>query len=309
MKLVTYIRDRKPRLGLKLDDRLLDLADANQAFISSLPEDEHKHTGFKLPTDMLTFLQAGDEALQTTLAIVDWYQKEQDNLAGALDTLEFSATKITAPLTNPGKIIAVGLNYLDHCREQNIEIPKKPILFAKYPSAIIGPGDSITWPADLTEQVDYEAELAVIIGQQAYQVPAERADQFIAGYTIVNDVSARDLQFGDGQWVRGKSLDTFCPMGPALVTRDEITDPQNLDISCWVNESLMQKSNTSLMIFNIQDLIEFITQGITLNPGDVICTGTPHGVGAFRKPPVFLKPKDVLKVSIEALGELENPVS
>jgi 2-keto-4-pentenoate hydratase/2-oxohepta-3-ene-1,7-dioic acid hydratase in catechol pathway len=307
MKLVAYEKDRGNRLGLMLGEGVLDLANAFQALKAS-SQGGDEFADFVMPADMLSFLQSGEEATQAARATLEWYQRQEGQLTAQLETLDVSTLNLRPPLPNPGKIVCVGLNYLDHCMEQNIEIPQKPVLFAKFPSSVIGTGDPITWPAGLTDQVDYEAELAVIIGRKARQVLAEQAYAVVAGYTIVNDVSARDLQFGDGQWVRGKSLDTFCPMGPALVTRDEIPDPQDLNVQCWVDTTLMQNSNTRLMIFKIPELIEFITRGTTLYPGDVICTGTPDGVGAFRKPPIFLEAGNTVKVAIETLGELINPV-
>jgi 2-keto-4-pentenoate hydratase/2-oxohepta-3-ene-1,7-dioic acid hydratase in catechol pathway len=206
----------------------------------------------------------------------------------------------------PSKILAVGLNYADHCREQGVERPKVPVLFAKYPTSLTGHGSEIVWEEELTRKVDYEAELGVVIGTRARHVQASAALQNIFGYTIVNDVSARDLQFGDGQWVRGKSLDSFCPMGPCIVTADEIPDPHSLGIRCRVNGAILQDSKTSEMIFRIPELIAFITQGITLEPGDVIATGTPAGVGVFRKPPRFLADGDEVAVEIDGNGALRN---
>ncbi|MCX7857100.1 MAG: fumarylacetoacetate hydrolase family protein [Deltaproteobacteria bacterium] len=211
------------------------------------------------------------------------------------------------PVVNaPSKIIGIGLNYLDHIVESHGRLPKSPIIFAKYPNALIGHKDFIVWSRRVTEKVDYEAELAVIIGKRAKSVTSDEAYEVIAGYTCANDVSARDLQFGDGQWTRGKSLDTFCPLGPYMVTRDEIKDPQNLSIRTILNGRIVQESNTSKMIFGIKDLIAFISRHMTLFPGDVILTGTPAGVGAFRKPPRFLVDGDEIIISIESIGDLIN---
>jgi 2-keto-4-pentenoate hydratase/2-oxohepta-3-ene-1,7-dioic acid hydratase in catechol pathway len=215
---------------------------------------------------------------------------------------------LAPPILNPSKIICVGQNYYHHCREQGVEPPKRPILFAKYPSSVIGFGETITWSPENSTQVDYEAELAVVIKRRGRNILAQDASQYIAGYTILNDVSARDAQFGDGQWVRGKSFDTFCPLGPALVTPDEVGDPHTLGIRCRLNGVSMQDSNTEQLIFKIPELIAYISQTSTLLPGDIITTGTPPGVGAFRKPPVFLKDGDVVEVEIDKLGQLRNPV-
>jgi 2-keto-4-pentenoate hydratase/2-oxohepta-3-ene-1,7-dioic acid hydratase in catechol pathway len=181
-------------------------------------------------------------------------------------------------------------------------------MFVKFPTAVIGPGEAITWPEGASSKVDYEAELAVVIGRRARNVAAAQAYDVIAGYTIANDVSARDVQFSDGQWVRGKSFDTFCPLGPYLLTADEVENPHGLRIRCILNGRVLQDSSTDQLIFDIPTLVEFISRTSTLLPGDVICTGTPDGVGVFRDPPVFLKPGDLVEVEIEKLGKLSNPV-
>lgn len=222
--------------------------------------------------------------------------------------LEEAALEVTAPVVRPGKIVCVGLNYHDHARESNLPVPERPLLFAKWANAVVGPGEAVRIPPG-SSQVDYEAELGVVIGRRTRRVSAEEALDYVAGYTCINDVSARDFQFSDGQWIRGKAQDTFCPMGPYLVTADEVADPGRLRIRCLVNGSVVQDSSTAEMIFGVRELIAFISQGITLEPGDVIATGTPHGVGFARKPPLFLKPGDVVTVEIERLGSLTNPVA
>lgn len=215
---------------------------------------------------------------------------------------------LRAPIPRPGKIIAVGLNYRDHSVEAGAKnLPKTPILFAKFTTSISGPGDPIVIPAS-DPQVDYEAELAVVIGKKGKAIAAGKAFESVAGYMPLNDVTARAWQFADKQWVRGKSPDTFCPIGPWLTTRDEIPDPHALSICARVNGATVQNSNTSKMIFRIPELIEFISAAITLEPGDIIATGTPEGVGVFRNPPVFLKTGDIVEVEIEKLGVLRNPV-
>jgi 2-keto-4-pentenoate hydratase/2-oxohepta-3-ene-1,7-dioic acid hydratase in catechol pathway len=211
------------------------------------------------------------------------------------------------PIERPGKIVCVGLNYRDHAEEQGVALPEAPLLFAKWQNALIGPGEPIVVPP-LVTKCDYEAELGVVIGTRAKDVSAENALEAVAGYICVNDVSARNLQFADGQWTRGKSPDTFCPVGPALVPRDEIADPQNLAIRAVLNGETMQASTTANMVFGVADLIAYITQTITLEPGDLIATGTPAGVGAFREPAVFMQPGDEITIEIEGLGSLTNPV-
>jgi 2-keto-4-pentenoate hydratase/2-oxohepta-3-ene-1,7-dioic acid hydratase in catechol pathway len=216
--------------------------------------------------------------------------------------------RLHAPIARPGKIIAIGLNYEDHAAETGAEIPEKPVVFAKYPNTVIGPGEPIRIPP-ITEQVDYEAELAVIIGRRTKGVSAAEALEHVFGYTNANDVSSRDLQFSEGgQWTRSKSIDTFCPLGPYLVTRDEVPDPQNLYIRAILNGEVVQDGTTSRMIFPVAELVSFLSQGMMLEPGDVIITGTPPGVGMARDPQLWMKPGDEVSIEIEGLGTLTNPV-
>jgi 2-keto-4-pentenoate hydratase/2-oxohepta-3-ene-1,7-dioic acid hydratase in catechol pathway len=302
MKLLTFETDGSARLGIVVDQWVADVAAAaGQAGIGRLAE----------VRDMLTFLRDGGTAIDDAGRLLDALEGETAaghvqhlTAQGLLHPLE--GLKLMAPVPNPSKVVAIGLNYRDHAREQGAPIPERPIIFAKFPTSVIGPGDAITWDPALTQQVDYEAELAVVIGRTARNVGEENAISFVAGYTCGNDVSARDLQFGDRQWVRGKSLDTFCPLGPVLVTPDEISDPQRLSIRAVLNDEVVQDSRTSEMIFGVRELIAFSSRAFTLLPGDVILTGTPHGVGVFRKPPVFLKEGDRIAVEIEKIGRLEN---
>lgn len=282
MKLVRFSLGESIRLGLIHENGVIDLTRAS---------DGH------LPADMLTFLQQGEAALNIARQLEH----------SATPDAALSEVKLLAPIANPSKVVAIGLNYMDHCREQKVEPPKAPLIFTKFSTSIIGPGETIRWDPALTKQVDFEAELAVVMGRTARNVPEAEALDYVAGYTICHDVSARDLQFSDGQWVRGKSLDTFCPLGPYLVTADEIPDPHALVIRCTVNETVLQNSNTSEMIFRIPYLIAYITRAFTLLPGDVITTGTPDGVGVFRNPKIFLKDGDVVTIEIERLGQLINP--
>ena len=214
--------------------------------------------------------------------------------------------RFAPPISRPSKIIGIGLNYMDHIREGSAGIPEIPMVFAKFQNSLVGHGGTITWTPSLTKQVDFEAELAIVIGKTLHECPEERVLEGIFGYTCANDVSARDIQFGDGQWVRGKSLDTFCPLGPWIVTSDEIRDPHSLNIRCLLNGRIMQDGNTEQMLFKIPRLISFLSKNFTLIPGDIILTGTPSGVGCFREPPVFLKDGDVIAVEIEKVGRLEN---
>jgi 2-keto-4-pentenoate hydratase/2-oxohepta-3-ene-1,7-dioic acid hydratase in catechol pathway len=208
-------------------------------------------------------------------------------------------------IERPGKIVAIGLNYMDHARESGMEPPSKPLVFCKFTTSVIGDGDEIRIPRGLTERVDWEVELAVVIDKEAREVPEQDALSYVRGYTVANDVSARDLQFSDVQWVRAKSLDTFCPLGSELV---QVEDPQNLRVTTKVNGELLQDSNTSQMIFGVAELISFCSHSFTLEPGDVILTGTPWGVGEFMDPKRSLKHGDVVEVEVEGVGRLTNPV-
>jgi 2-keto-4-pentenoate hydratase/2-oxohepta-3-ene-1,7-dioic acid hydratase in catechol pathway len=207
----------------------------------------------------------------------------------------------------PQKIVCIGLNYRDHAEEQGVALPERPLLFAKWPNTLIGNGDAIRIPA-ISQQVDYEAELGVVIGRRARGVSADGALEFVEGYVVANDVSGRDLQFADGQWVRGKSLDTFLPVGD-LIPVDDVPDPQVLGIRAILNGEVMQDSSTSNMVFGVAEIVAFVSQGITLEPGDLIITGTPAGVGAFRKPQVWLAPGDEITIEIDGVGSITNPVA
>lgn len=219
--------------------------------------------------------------------------------AYALDAVEY------LPAVNPSKIIAIGRNYYDHAIEGGDEPPKSPLMFTKFLNSLTAHNAKVTLHA-ISEKIDFEAELAVVIGKKASKVSEADALDYVFGYSCLNDVSARDLQFADGQWVRGKGLDGFCPVGPFITTKDEIADPQALKIEGILNGEVMQSSNTSKMIFKVAYLIHYITQAITLEPGDVIATGTPEGVGVFRTPPVLLKDGDMFAVVIEKVGTLRN---
>ena len=291
MRLVRYERnDGVTRLGALTEKGVIDLhAAARAAGIAS-----------ESFTDMSVFLAAGDSAAQEARKLMQGAAKSS--------VVPLADVRLRTPVPYPGKIIAVGLNYRDHAIESRAkEPPKTPIIFAKFTTSISGPGDSIVIPAD-DPQVDYEAEMAVVIGRKGKAIPAARAFDYVAGYMPLNDVSARAWQFADKQWVRGKSCDTFCPTGPYLTTRDDVPNPHALSIQARVNGTVLQDSNTSKMIFQVPHLIEFISASITLEPGDIIATGTPEGVGAFRTPPLFLKPGDIVEVEIEGLGVLRNPV-
>jgi acylpyruvate hydrolase len=233
-------------------------------------------------------------------------------LEKSLNDFTQSAVKLTdvtlyAPIPNAGKILCVGLNYMDHAKEMNFAIPDHPVLFAKFNNALNGHGRPIL-DDGTSEAIDYEAEMAFVIGQRAYKVSEETALDYVAGYITANDVTARDIQNADSQWVRGKSLDSFCPLGPWLITKDEVPDPHNLAICCRVNGVTLQESNTNQLIFKIPFLVSFLSQGLTLEPGDIVLTGTPSGIGYARNPRVLLQPGDVVEIEIEKVGLLKNTV-
>jgi 2-keto-4-pentenoate hydratase/2-oxohepta-3-ene-1,7-dioic acid hydratase in catechol pathway len=221
-------------------------------------------------------------------------------------SISLDHVKYAPVVTRPSKIIALGLNYKDHAEESKGNLPEAPLVFAKFPNSLIGHNDEIIWDVNVTRKVDFEAELAVIIGKSIYDCPEDEAMDAVFGYTCANDVSARDLQFGDGQWVRGKSLDSFCPLGPWVVTADELPDPHSLKIRCILNGRIMQDSHTGLMIFRLPEIISFLSRHFTLFPGDIILTGTPSGVGAFRDPSVYMENGDEVVVEIERVGRLVN---
>jgi len=290
MRLVTYAANDG-------DSQLGALTEYGVVALSAVARD------LSLPRGIFASMSSWLEAAQPRLV-------DSAKLAAHASTsaLPRSAVRLLPPVPRPGKIVAIGLNYKDHSIESGAAAPpKSPIIFAKFTTSIAGPEDSIVIPVG-DPNVDYEAELAVVIGRRGKAIPAAHAFDYVAGYMPLNDVSARVWQFGDKQWVRGKSCDTFCPTGPYLTTLDEVPDPHALAIHARVNGVTMQDSHTSRMIFRVPELIEFTSASITLEPGDIIATGTPEGVGAFRKPPVFLKHGDVVEVEIEKLGVLRNLV-
>jgi 2,4-didehydro-3-deoxy-L-rhamnonate hydrolase len=284
MKLVTYKSNGAgAQLGVLVDGKVINLAEAS---------------GGRVSNDMRSFIEMGEPALKLAQEI---------SAKGGVNGVPLGDVKLMAPISNPSKLIAIGLNYMDHVRETGAKVPTIATMFTKYTTSIIGPGDEIRWDPALTQKVDWEAELAVVISKRASKVKEEDAFEYIIGYMNCHDVSARDLQSERGdQWIMGKSLDTFGPLGPYLVTKDEIPDPNNLDIKCIVNGTAMQDSNTREMIFKVPYLIAYLSRAITLLPGDVITTGTPDGVGLARKPSIFLKHGDVVTVEVEGLGQLTN---
>ena len=230
-----------------------------------------------------------------------------ERISGLDDPGEEMAVRLGPPVASPSKLICLGKNYAEHAREGHFEPPEKPLLFAKAPSALNGPRDPVVLPRS-SGQVDWEVELALVIGREGKRIPKDEAFDYIAGYAVMNDVSGREAQFGDGQWFRGKSFDTFAPMGPALVTPDEIGDVANLRLTATVDGETMQTGNTRDLIFDIPYLLNYISADITLLPGDVVSTGTPAGVGIFRDPPITLQPGNVVECRVEGIGSLINPI-
>jgi len=291
----------KQRLGLAVGDSVCDVAELARAVKASGGDPP----SWLLDADnTLDVIRRGAPALAEIAVLLNGNQSASglgQAIAYSLESIEF------LPAVYPCKIMAIGRNYVDHAIEGGAAPPEAPLLFNKLPNSLSAHNAPIVLPP-ISTKVDYEAELAVVIGRKAKRVTEVEALGYIFGYTLINDVSARDLQFGDGQWTRGKGLDTFAPLGPFITTRDEIKDVQALKIDGRLNGEVMQSSNTGKMIFKVAYLVSYLSQGMTLQPGDVIATGTPEGVGIFRDPPVLLKAGDVFEVEIEGLGTLRNPV-
>jgi len=281
MKLVTFTQGGSTRIGVLNGDAIVDLSAAAP----------------NLPREMCAFLAAGADALAAA--------KQAASSTSAQIALK--DVRLEAPILRPPKILAVGLNYKDHIAETGNKTPEVPMIFNKQSTAVNRPNGEIHLPR-VSEQLDYEGEFAIVIGRYCRHVPKNRADEVIVGYTIVNDVSVRDWQRRVPTFTMGKSWDTHCPLGPCITTADEVGDPHTLDLKTWVNGELRQHSNTSQLLFNCFDLVEHLSTVFTLEPGDIISTGTPGGVAAAMKPPKWLKPGDVVKIAIEKLGELENRV-
>jgi len=251
----------------------------------------------------------GEPALAAARESLDFMARRPPVPVGQQIVYSLDAVRLLAPIPHPGKILCSGINYTSHAEENpGAKMPTDPFFFSKLPSAVIGPGEPIVLPGQ-SRQVDYEVEFAVVIGKKMKGAPESDVMSHIFGYTILHDVSARDVQFKDNQITLGKNFDTFCPLGPCIVTTDELRDPGNVKLRSFVNDKLMQDGTTADWVFPLPTLLSRLSQVMTLEPGDVVSTGTPAGVGAFRKPPVFLKPGDVCRLEIEGIGLLENPVS
>ena len=281
-KFMTYIKEEKTCIGAVRGDEIIDISDL-----------------FNNPKDLLPLVQAGEAGVQ---------KSAQALLEGNRKRIKLKDVKLCAPIKTPAKIVAIGLNYIDHCHESGLAVPEKPVVFTKHTNTITGPNDDVCWRTEITTEVDYEVELGVIIGKKSSRVSREDALEHVFGYSVVNDVSARDLQLGGGagQWDLGKSLDTFCPWGPVIVTRDEIPDPQNIDVRLRLNGEIRQESNTRNMIFSVANLVSYLSQYMTLIPGDLIATGTPPGVGMGMDPKSYMTDGDICETEIDGIGTLRN---
>ncbi len=280
MKLVTFTYKNLTNIGAVVDNKVVDSS-----------------SSINIPDNMLDFLSAGEDAIEAM----------QNLIESGYNRIPLTDIKLLAPVPRPGKFLGIGLNYADHIEETKREKPEYPLFFTKQSTCVIADGDAIHRPL-VSEKLDYEGELAFVIGKRCKHVSLENAHQVIAGYTIVNDVSVRDWQIRSPTWTLGKSFDTHGPMGPWIVTSDELKDPHNLTIKTWIDDELRQDSNTKHMLFNCFEMVEYLSKAMTLEPGDVISTGTPSGVGVKMKPRGYMKPGQTVKIEIEGIGVLTNPV-
>jgi 2-keto-4-pentenoate hydratase/2-oxohepta-3-ene-1,7-dioic acid hydratase in catechol pathway len=313
MKLVTYEVAKALHLGVGQGESVVDVAAAYGTIAKGRIGDAKLAGAAEVlrklgrpPQDMIELLGLGEKYRKALGVVVASAEALGKKAAKGL-VVPLRTARLRAPVAHPKKITCIGLNYADHAREGGQEPPPAPIFFLKSHNTICGPDNAIKLPPNST-QVDYEAEFAVVIGKRGTRIPESEAHKYVAGYTVLHDVSARDMQFSDKQWYRGKSCDTFAPTGPWIVTPDEIPDPDNLRISLTLNGETMQDSNTSNLIFKVPFLISYLSQSVTWEVGDLISTGTPPGVGFARKPPVFLKAGDTVSVTVEGIGTLTNPV-
>lgn len=287
MRFVQFEESGKSRVGVEVE--------AGGDFVDLCGSDQ------TIPDTTLKLIEGGTDLLQKAQKVVESSDRR---------VVKRADVKLLSPITNPQKVLCIGMNYRDHCTEQNYPIPTEPVIFSKFASAIIGPNDDVAYP-ELTEALDWEVELTVVIGKGGKNIKEADAMSHVFGYTVAHDVSARDwqMQKNGKQWLLGKTMDDFCPLGPAIVTPDALSDPHKLGLRCRVNGETMQESNTEQLIFKTASLIQFISQFITLTPGDIILTGTPPGVGVFRKPdPVYLKRGDVVECEIDEIGTIRNRI-
>ncbi len=308
MRLVTFAVNGAPRLGAQLAEHIVDLPGTYAAWLRSRGRSARETLGLHaFPTSMLGFLQAGEPAMEAARRALA-FAAEPETLAALTHVgLAHPTVEFLPPVPRPGKIICLGLNYRGHVAEMGRELPQYPMIFARFANSLVGHRQPIVLPA-VSAMVDYEAEMVIVMGRAGKDIPPEAAFDHIAGYTIFNDVSVRDYQRRTSQFLQGKTFDGSGPLGPALVTADEVRDPQALDITLYLNGKVMQQGNTADFIFDIPTLVHYLSQIMTLEPGDLIATGTPAGVGFAREPHVFLKPGDRVQIEIGELGVLENNV-
>ncbi|MEH7118974.1 fumarylacetoacetate hydrolase family protein [Neobacillus vireti] len=307
MKLITFAREGVSRVGVVEGRNVIDLNLAYQSFLESEGQLRYQQIAEAyVPADMNGLLQGGKESLEKAEEAVQYALKNKEDKGRKL-VLTIDEVKVEAPVPNPGKMICVGHNYREHIMEMGREIPEYPVVFAKFANTVIGPQDDIPF-FPVSDQLDYEAEFAFVIGKRARNVSQEDALDYVAGYTIVNDVTYRDIQRRTLQWLQGKTVEGSAPMGPWLITTDELTNPSGLDVVLTVNGEERQKTNTANLVFSVPYLVEFLSNLMTLEPGDVILTGTPGGVGVAMNPQTFLKDGDVVKIEIDQIGSLENTV-
>jgi acylpyruvate hydrolase len=312
MRLVTYQREGHLRIGAQLDGQIIDLNRAYQAALRHIGKtDELAVADMRVPPDMIGLLSGGETSFRAAEQAVTFVKERlaagDNSLSPGGIMYASEQVSLLSPVLRPSKVICLGLNYRDHAAEAGMAIPEYPILFHKVAGSLIGHRQPIVLPR-ISDKIDYEGELAIIIGRRGKYIIEDEALSFVAGYAAANDVSARDLQFRTSQWTTGKMLDTFGPLGPALVTSDEVPDPNNLSIRTILNGEVMQDGNTADMIFRVPSIVSYISQIVTLEPGDVIMTGTPPGIGNARSPQVFLKAGDTITIDIERLGTLTNPI-
>ncbi len=305
MRLVSFLWRQTDRVGAVWRQWVVDLPRAQKALGERLPL-----TDRRVPMRMLPFLEGGSPVLRAARrALRETTRLGRNSPLFRRVAHRLESVRLLAPIPRPRKnIICLGANYSDHALETGRAVPPHPVFFTKAPTAVVGPGEAITYHR-CVRYLDYEVELALVVGKRGRDIARQDAYKHIAGYTILNDVSERGLQRRHEQWFKGKSLDTFAPMGPSLVTRNQVPDPNNLDLELRVNGELRQRSNTRNMVFKIPELVEHVSSGMTLDPGDIVSTGTPAGVGFTRVPPQYLKPGDIVEARIQRIGVLRNPVS
>lgn len=309
MKLITFSYEGiKKRVGALVNEKVIDLHVAYRSLLTAEGKIRAKEIAHAfVPKDMTGFLQGGNESVKLAEKAIE-YALEQISFNDYRLIYNLDEVKVEAPVPAPGKMICVGHNYREHILEMGRELPAYPVVFAKFANTIIGPHDDIPF-FPISEQLDYEAEFAFVIGKRARNVTQGEALDYVAGYTIANDITYRDIQRRTIQWLQGKTVEGSAPMGPWLVTSDELQDPSGLEVVLTVNGEERQRSNTANLVFSVQYLVEFLSNLMTLEPGDIILTGTPGGVGVARNPQVFLKDGDVVRIEIDRIGVLENSIA